>query len=167
MLKKNISTYRTDLHVFHPNDNYPPQDIIRGDTCDTRRLLLPQPYLASFRQDEDRYLAVFNAEADGGDKGILGEEAGTVEIVETVGSVEPSTDVAVVTHRVAHHPTELLAGVAALRGSVRDDNALRRLRHRGKVHREAVRMPDAVRPHAVRHGLYTLTANQFAMAVTG
>ena len=133
--------------------------------CDTRGLLLPQPYLAPLRQDKDRDLTVFDAEADGGGEGVLGKEAGAVEIVETVGGVEPTTHVAVVPHRMAHHTAELLAGVTALRGGVRNDDSLRWLRHRDNVHRETVGMPDTVRPHAVRHGPYTSTAQQLAVAI--
>ena len=134
-----------------------PQHIILADFRAIGSALFFQPHLASLRKNEDRDLTVFDAEADGRGEGILGEETGAVEIVEAVGGVEPAADVAVVTHRVAHHPAELLAGVAALRGGIRDDDAFRRLSHRGKVHREAVRMPDTVCPHAVRHGLYTAT----------
>ena len=83
-----------------------------------------QTNFSPIRQDKDRDLTVLDAEADGGGEGVLREEAGTVEIVETVGSVEPTTHIAIVTYRVAHYPTELLAGVAALRGGIRDDNAL-------------------------------------------
>ena len=125
------------------------------------------PNFAPFREDKDCYLAVFYAEADGSGEGILGKETGTVKIVETVGGVESAAHVAVVPHCVAYYPTQLFAGVAALRGSVRDNNAFRGLPHRGDVHREAVGMTDAVRPHAVSHGPHTSTAHQLAVAVAG
>ncbi len=125
-----------------------------------------QPHLAPFRQDKNRNLSILDAEADGGGEGVLGEEAGAIEVVEAVGGVEPTAHVTVVPKRVAHHPAELFAGVAALRGGVCHDNALRGLRHRGDIHREAVGMSEAVRPNAVRNGFDT-AARQLAATVAG
>ena len=125
-----------------------------------------QPDLAPLRQDENRDLPVLDAEADGGSEGVLGKEAGAVEVVEAVGGVEPAAHVTIVPKRVAHHPAELFAGMAALRGGVCHDNALRGLRHRGDIHRESVGMLEAVRPNAVRDGFDT-AARQLAAAVAG
>ncbi|MCR4826788.1 MAG: hypothetical protein K5882_07560, partial [Bacteroidales bacterium] len=75
-----------------------------------------QPHFTPLRQHKHRDLPVLDAEADGGGEGVLGEEAGAVEVVEAVGGVEPAAHVTVVAECVAHHPAELFAGVAALRG---------------------------------------------------
>lgn len=115
--------------------------------------MLVEAYLFAGGEDVDGQLGVVAGELQGFVELLFGEDARTVEVVETALAVVPAADIAVVLQRMLHYGHKPLTGMAALRGSIGHGDALGGRLHRANVDGEAVGPELAEAPYTLGNSL--------------